>query len=183
MLDDRIELSCDDSPHVNQVVAAARVAEARCLFGPEIKQAGVYRTAPRWKIEKANLPSAVEFALDDDKFPKQEIGPARISFCYHFCWNEFGPRSRTADETETRRIPSSLAVTIGQQRLFLQPHFVYPAAWNSESLKDFIDRSELIAPFRFRDQYFKRWLPPQGSPSQGRLLRLESTWRSGTVVH
>jgi hypothetical protein len=42
---------------------------------------------------------------------------------------------------------SSLGHILGKQRLFLQRHFIYPTAWNSESLKDFIDRSELIVPF------------------------------------
>lgn len=183
VLDERIELTCDSGPHASEEAAAARIQEAKHRFGPEVEQTGPYRFAPRWNVQQADLPSAIEFALDDDKFPKHEAGPSLLRFHYRFCWNEFGQEQGIANENEPRRILSRLGVTIGQQRLLLQPHFVYPVAWTSESLKDFIDRSELIAPFRFRDQYFQRWLPPQRPGSHGRTLRLEHSWRRGKVTH
>jgi hypothetical protein len=183
-LGDRIELMCYGSgPQTNADVAAARTQEARRSFGPEVERQGTHQTFPSWRISEAQLASAVRFALDDDKFPKQEAGPSYLAFSYQFCWNEFDSGLGVAREIESRRILSFLIVTIGQQRLFLQPHFVYPAAWNSDPLKDFIDRSELIAPFRFRDQYFVRWLPPQSPGSHGRRVRLEATWRRGSVSH
>jgi hypothetical protein len=132
---------------------------------------------------ETDLPSAIELALDDDKFPKQEAGPSLLRIHYRFCWNEFGAEQGMTNESESRRILSILGVTMGQQRLFLQPRFVYPAAWNSNALKDFIGRSEWIAPFRFRDQYFKRWFPPQRRVQHGRILKLGSTWRRGSVLH
>jgi hypothetical protein len=184
MLGDRIVLTCFDAELQSRGgVAASRVEEARRVFGPEDEQRGSYRTYPNWTLTEAHLSSAIEFALDDDKLPKQEVGPSWLSFSYQFCWIAFDHGSPEEGEVETRRILSVLGVTIGQQRLFLQPNFIYPAAWNSELLRDFIDRSESIMPFRFRDHYFQRWLPPQRPTSNGRFLRLEPTWRRGSILH
>jgi hypothetical protein len=184
-LGDRMELTCHDpSARTDGDVAAARIREARRCFGPEIPPQGRYKTHPRWKIGESQLESAIQFALDDDRFPKQELGPSWFSFNYEFRWKEFDVPRVVPSGAEPRNCVSHLGVTIGQQRLFLQPSFIYPASCNSESLKDFIDRSELIAPFRFRDQYFNRWLPPQSPASKhGRYLRLEPTWRRGSVLH
>jgi hypothetical protein len=184
MLGDRIVLTCLDAElQSSGGIAASRVEEARRVFGPEDEQRGSYRTHPNWTLTEAQLPSAIEFALDDDKFSKQDVGPSWLSFSYQFCWLAFDRGSAAEGNAEARRILSVLGVTIGRQRLFLQPYFIYPAAWNSEVLKDFIDRSESVVPFRFRDRYFKRWLPLKRPANYGRLLRLEPTWRRGTVLH
>jgi hypothetical protein len=182
-LDDRIELACHDAgPQTDAEVAATRHREAQRCFGPEVPQ-GSYRTHPRWKLDAIQLPAAIQFALDDDRFPKQESGPTWLSFHYQFHWKEFGAPSIEPGGADRRIGVSRLGIHLGGQRLFLQPHFVYPAPWNSEVLKDFIDRSELVVPFRFRDQYFQRWLPPKSPASGGRSLRLERTWRRGSVLH
>jgi hypothetical protein len=182
-LGNRIALGCLKAEPQTSDVAATRIEQARRCFGPETEQRGLHRTHPNWTLSESQLPSAIEFALDDDKFPKQEAGPSLLTFSYQFCWLEFDRGATDAGRIESRRVLSILGVTIGRQRLFLQPHFIYPAAWNSEFLRHFVDRSELVAPFRFRDQYFKRWLPPEKPKSPGRLLRLEPTWRRGSMLH
>jgi hypothetical protein len=179
----RMTLTCLAEPQTNGDVAAARFQEARRRFGPETEQHGHHKTHPNWILTESQLPLVIEYALDDDKFPKQESGPSFLSFSYQFCWIEFDRGGAATGKTDSRRVLSTLGVIMGGQRLFLQPHFIYPAAWNSESLKHFIDRSELIAPFRFRDQYFKRWLPPAKPTSFGRVLRLEAAWRRGSILH
>ena len=76
MLGDRIVLTCLDAElQSSGGVAASRVEEARRLFGPEDEQRGSYRTHPNWTLTEAQLPSAIDFALDDDKLLKQEAGP------------------------------------------------------------------------------------------------------------
>src|SRR3569832_693034 len=73
-------------------------------------------------------------------------------------------------EIESRNRLSHIGVFDGQRQLFLQPHLVYPAPWTSEPLKDFVDRTAPLLPFRLRDQYFKRWLVPAGRvTTHGRL--------------
>jgi hypothetical protein len=174
-------LTCRDPALLNVADATSRIDEARAIFGPEAEQRGPYRVHPTWSLSEAQIAAAIEFALDDDKFPKQEWGPSSFTFSYDFCWLEFD--DALPAQAETRRIMSTLLVTIGQQRVFLQPLFVYPGAWDNERVRNFIDRTEAIVPFRLRDQYFKRWLPPEKRGSQGRRLRLESTWRRGKQLH
>jgi hypothetical protein len=177
-----IGLTCHDpSTHTDPTVATARIDEARRCFGPEIPQ-GVHRTDPRWNLSESQIASAVQFALDDDRFPTQQLGPTRFSFGYQFTWNEFNRPAKPTSESESRNRTSFLGIIVGQKRLFLQPNFIYPAPWNSESLKDFIDRTESIVPFRFRDQYFKRWLPPRSPTTMhGRHLRLDVNRRRGSI--
>ncbi|WP_194476350.1 hypothetical protein [Bradyrhizobium sp. CCBAU 53338] len=176
-----IQLTCHEPGLLNLAGATSRVEEARGIFGAEAQQNGPYRTHPSWSLSEAQVPAAIDFALDDDKFPKQELGPCWFTFGYQFCWPEFD--DALPAQTETRPIMSRLGLILGQQRLFLQPLFVYPGPWDAERVRDFIDRTEAIIPFRFRDQYFKRWLPPEKRGSQGRLLRLEPTWRRGKQLH
>src|SRR5829696_9695562 len=70
-------------------VTVAKIEEARRCFGAETGQSGGF---PSWTLNEAQLPSAIQFALDGDKLPKQKIGlfgPTWITFTYRFSWIEF----------------------------------------------------------------------------------------------
>ncbi len=179
----RLKLVCHGPPHIDMAVAAARLEEARRCFGPEdAAPDGAVRTDARWMLNPSQQAAALQFAFDDDKFPEQEIGPTWLSFSYQFHWNEFEQPSAKTNEAGSRDRTSHLVIAAGQKRLFLQPAFVYPAPWDSPFLKAFLDRTEAIVPFRFRDQDFKRWLPPPGPTSNtGRHLKLGANWRRGPV--
>jgi hypothetical protein len=170
-LDPRVLLMCLEIEPLE--VAAARIDEARRRFGPETAQSPTLV----WTLNETQLTSAIDFALDDDKFPRQAYGPSLVTFSYRFFWNAFV--SDPVEENRAERDPASsfLFVTIGQRRTFLCPHFVYPAAWNTQPLRDFIDSSEPLVPFEFRDKCFKRWLSPRHPANRGRLLRLDPDWR------
>jgi hypothetical protein len=180
-LGSRIELNCrGPGAQTDAAVAAARLDEARRCFGPE-SASEMHRTLPHWTLGESQVTAAVRFALDDDSFPEQPLGPSWLTFNYQFRWNGFDRIAGATSATESRNPMSSLRLIFGGRRLFLQRVFIYPAPWNSEPLKDFIDRTESTVPFRFRDQYFKRWLPPQGPRTKfGRHLRLDVNWRKGT---
>ncbi len=171
-----IQLSCE-SPNVGRadLPNVLRADEARQLFGPEIDYPDVF---PHWKIEPSQLESALQFVLDDDKFPKQKEGPSRLYFCYWFTWVEFRERLQDGEGHDPRRQMSSLGIHIGGRGIFLQPHFTFPAPWTSDDLKEFIARIEPLVPFRFRDQYFQRMLPIKGEGKRwGRTLKLDRDWR------
>ena len=182
-LGSRIELTCHGAgAQTDTAVAAARLDEARRCFGPE-SASEFHRTHPHWTLSESQVTAAVQFALDDDSFPEQPLAPSWLTFNYQFCWNGFDRISGATSATESRNPMSSLGLIFGRSRLFLQPTFIYPAPWNSEPLKDFIDRTEATVPFRFRDQYFKRWLPPQSPRTKfGRQLRLDVNGRRGTSL-
>jgi hypothetical protein len=176
-LNPRITLTCLQTEP--REVAAARTDEARRCFGPETEQG---RTSV-WTLSEAQLTPAIDFALDDDKFPRQAFGPSLVTFGYRFFWNAFDLAATEANGAGLDRASSFLAVTVGQRRMFLQPHFVYPAGWNTPSLRDFLDRSEPLVPLQFRDQCFKRWLSPEKPPNRSRLLRLDPGWRQQPLPH
>jgi hypothetical protein len=71
VLAERISLTCHDaSERTDERVAAARLEEARRRFGPDVAQSGPYRSHPHWDLDASQFAPAIEFALDDDKFPK-----------------------------------------------------------------------------------------------------------------
>jgi hypothetical protein len=156
-------------------VALERLKEARRLFGQETSAPGVF---PGWDLSEKQLGEAIEFALDDDKYPNQDVAPSWLYFDYDFEWRTFAPISPVVSDGEQRKTYSDLGVIIGGGKVFVQPRFVFPSPWNSKRTIDFIDRIDEACPFRFRDQCFSRVLPPKGKASRyGRVYRLPKGWR------
>ena len=173
-----VELTCHEGGKWTDVsIAERRISEAKNLFGPALNPKAPH---PHWKISEAQLSSAIQFALDDDRYPKQQMGPVRFHFYYRFLWPEFEQRPYWVGKGDTRPRSSSLGVTMGGRSLFLQPTFIFPAPWSSERLREFITRVEQMIPFRFRDQYFKRSIPPKKS-GRGRVLNLPASWRTSIL--
>jgi hypothetical protein len=165
-------MCCLPTEHIDASVASARIAEARTLLGPEIPDEA---SNPCWDIQPHQLADAIDFSLDDKKFPKQPWGPTMLSLSYLFTWKKFDlPRP----PDEPRDVRSSLGVIVGGWSVFLQPSFVFPATWNSGILRAFLTHIEPALPFRIRDQYFQRWLSPSGKGSFGRTRKLDKNWRS-----
>jgi hypothetical protein len=175
----RIELTCyGPGRDISPATAMERIRQARNLFGPEEDRT---RADPRWKISDDKIDAAVAFALDNDKFPKAMMGPAWLHFSYGFLWNEFErlPYQLVGNEHRYYHRMSHLMVFIGGHKgMFLQPAFLFPAPWNSEVLRDFLNRIESLTPFRFRDQYFSRSLADGGG---GRVLKLDKNWRRPVI--
>lgn len=173
-----VELICNEGGKWTDVaVAERRISEAQSVFGLALNPQD---RNPRWKISASQLSVAIQFALDDDKYPKQQMGPTRLHFYYRFRWPEFEKRPYWTGKGDTRPRHSSLGVSVGGRSMFLQPTFVFPAPWHSELLREFITQVEERVPFRFRDQYFKRSLPPKKS-GHGRLLKLPASWRTSDM--
>jgi hypothetical protein len=157
-------------------VASERLAEARGLFGQQTSAPGVF---PGWSIAEKQLDEAIEFALNDDRYASQQVAPSWLYFDYDFDWKTFAPVSPIASCGEHRRSCSDLGVIIGGGKVFLQPRFVFPSPWNSKPTVDFINRIDDACPFRFREQCFRRVLPPKGKASRyGRVHRLPKGWRN-----
>jgi len=175
-----VELTCyGPNSWTDTAVAMERITEARGIFGQEVNSSEIH---PRWKISESQLQSAIQFALDDDKFPKQQMGPTRLHVYYRFLWNEFEKLPWQTNNTEPQDRMSRLGVIIGNKGSFLQPHFIFPAPWHSDFLRDFITKLEPIIPFRFRDQYFRRaLLSVRGPRMRGRSLKLDKNWR-GPII-
>ena len=98
-LDPRVLLMCLEIEPLE--VAAARIDEARRRFGPETAQSPTLV----WTLSETQLASAIDFALDDDKFPRQAFGPSLVTFSYRFFWNAFV--SDPVEENRAERDPAS----------------------------------------------------------------------------
>ena len=84
-LDPNVRLDCYGlSASTNEEVVSERLATARRLFGPEKNPSTVPLHTRSWELRSEQLNTAIEFALDDDKWPKQDLGPVSLYFCYHF---------------------------------------------------------------------------------------------------
>lgn len=152
---------------------------ARRLFGPETRAPD----SRHWDLPKMLLGSAIELALDDDKFPKLPHGPTSLAFHYRFLWTAFCESSPGQGLPEgfdgSRSCISNFGIILGGQRVFLQPTFVFPGSWQSPEVLSFLTKLEERAPFRFRDQYFKRSLPAvkKHPYRRGRMYNLKKGWR------
>ncbi len=168
----RAELTCYGPDRgISPAFAMDRIREARKLFGAEEDRT---HANPQWKIAEPNLKAAIAFALDNDKFARQALGPAWLHFSYAVLWQEFELLPCLTVGNENRNQTSRLTIFIGHRGMFLQPAFIFPAPWNSETLRTFLTRIEPLTPLRFRDQYFKRVLAVGGG---GKVLKLDRNWR------
>jgi hypothetical protein len=171
---------CGLGESMGHAVASERIEVARRLFGTEKNSAADPRHTRVWQLQPEQLPDAIAFSLDDDKWPKQNHGAVSLFFRYQILWREFLKRPPVSRD-DLLRLPltddwSFLGVFLGGRRAFLQPHLVFPFHYCSDELAAFLRRIEETLPFQFRDQYFKRWLRSKNG-GYGRVLKLDKLWR------
>jgi hypothetical protein len=167
-LSPQIRLDCyGQQPSTDSTVSLARIEEARKQFGEESNPSSDPRHTKSWPLESERLAEAIAFALDDDKWPRQALGPSNLHFWYSFQWRAL---------PSVPEQPSHLGIFLGNQRAFLQPTLVFPAAYDAPNLRAFLVKLEGALPFRLRNQYFKRWLASQRS-KHGIVRKLDKNWR------
>ena len=106
-----VELACySPTQHTDASVASARIAQARALLGPEMSDEA---SNPHWDIQSHQLIDAINFSLDDEKFPKQAWGPTMLSFSYLFTWKNFDlPRALNEPRDVGSNLVSLLVVSL-----------------------------------------------------------------------
>ena len=169
----QIRLQCwGSSVGVDASAAEVRAEAAVDLFGPGDPSGRL--------IPTARLEEAIAFALDDDHWPRQVIGPSWLAFDIQFVWRDFLPGPPVVDPAayHLHEYASDFGVILGNHRLFLQPGLFIPRPHDSPETKRFIARLDRALPFRLRAQYFQRLLP---SPRGGykRVLKLPKEWLNG----
>lgn len=134
-----------------------------------------------WNLSFGELPAAIEFALDDDKFLKQAFGPTVLNYYYDFHWKKHcdldASKCESSFQKEIEGV-SRLGVFIGGQRMFFQPVFAFPYVYADQAMKGFIREIEPDVPFRFREQYFKRVIPSKKSRKSWRVCTIDEGWLS-----
>jgi hypothetical protein len=172
-LQPNLRLHCwKPSDWLDAELAKSRLAEAQQRFGDV--QAGQWTD-----IDVARLDEAIAFAMDDDQYPRQQLGPVDLSVTYSFIWPDFPPR--LVQPKEWRKLPSHLNITFGSHKLVLQSDLNFPAPWTSQFLRDYISALETRLPVKIYDQYFKRWLPWRDG-KDARTVKLPRDWRRQPTV-
>ncbi len=183
LVDDFLKLHTDFMPGHRLIFTCYRAAEeadamtaaAKAILGPETS-ADTHRI--EWRIQPEQLSKAIELSLDAKRTPKHATS-TDLSIHFSFTWKNW-VLPNAPNEPRDRR--STLGVTIGAGSVFLQPRFVFPAAYDSAILRAFLALIEPSLPFRFRDQYFQRWLFPVGHNSSGLKRKLNKNWRSSCTA-
>jgi hypothetical protein len=173
-----IDLQCErPGQWVDAEVAEQRIEAARRLFGPDGNERGSPAT---WQLETSQLAAAIAFALDDDKWPRQRLGPTMLHVAYRFSWLNLEADARVAADVARSLWDDGdnlLGVSLGGRKLFLQPTFVFRQPYRSLLLLQFLDGLQNDAPFVLRRQYFRRLTPRKdGLLGRGRLIKLDDGW-------
>jgi hypothetical protein len=179
VLQPTIELSCWETRFLTSRGAfEAGLREAERRFGaPHSRQRG----CRRWQLGPSELEAGLAACRINAAWPGENLGPLTIQAWYLIAWRGYAAQDVTPAtllESEAARTTASmLGVSVWRQRLFLQPHFLFPVAWDSQALRDTLASLELRCPFRLREQYFQRLLPSKAGEYTV-VRRLPKGWRA-----
>ena len=138
---------------------------ARASFGNEPDDTHTIR---EWILGKDQIPRAIELLFECSKLPPKNAGRVSLDLCHDFIWREFPKESVD---------PSFLGIFFSNTKIFLQPYFLFPIAWDDREYAHWLEQITDSAPFRFRDQYFKRGIPTKRDHHY-RFLNLPKGWRA-----
>jgi hypothetical protein len=131
---------------------------------------------PSWDLAGSRFEQSLEVALNEDRWPPQKYGPARLHFCYDFVWRQVGEQKIMRDHAPNE-LPkySWVGVSIGSHTVFLQPMFLFPYACDSTEVQTMLQAVAVDLPFRFSPHHFQRVFPSkQGRSYNSR--KLPSDW-------
>lgn len=162
-------------PVTPAAAAAAGLEQATARFGePARNRSGLWQ----WRLEPSRIEEAIEtVAAVNGESPDVQIGPLTVSFTVVHAWRDLAATEESGPEAlDVHRYASMLGVGVWRTALFLQPHFIFPLAWDDPELAFFLGGLEQDCPFRFRDAYFYRLIPGKdGTFTQTR--KLGKGWR------
>ncbi|GGY18108.1 hypothetical protein GJV26_24605 [Massilia dura] len=148
-------------------MAAACLDDARRRFGIERNPD---ESGKSWELGAEWLEEAIEFALSDERWPRQKAGPLSLFAAYHFNWrdlsNEFPEPLASRD-----RGTCSVMLNLHRRALSVAPFFIFPMAYESPAFQPFVDRLAAALPFEIKSRHLRRMLvnPKNGAT---RYLRL-----------
>jgi hypothetical protein len=134
----------------DHAVAQATIDEAVKTFGSPSSTSDM---SYDWQLPTSRLAEAFEFALADDRRPKQALGPTTLYVVYSFAWRDlpFGPTLANTRHVLERCL---LAVSVGGRRVFLQPTFRFASSLDDKTFVKELSALELDMPFTPRDDFY-----------------------------
>jgi len=172
-----ISLTLSEPNDMTSIVSSPKALDsARHIFGPETRSSS---RAKDWALRADQLQPALEFAVECNTSKVKQLWPVLLSFSYNFLWRDLlaDPVSVESSEFEQvcRNNLSMLNILVLDKILFLQPILTFPFPWDSPEAVPYLERIGPRAPFRFREQYFKRQLPSKKG-GYSRSLNLKKGW-------
>lgn len=171
-LSSQVKLHVWRGKFVDETIASERISEARVMFGPETSTIPI---GSIWELGSEILETMTIFALDDQKFPKQELGPCNVTFSYRFDWTQTESLHQSAATFGDHYKENYIVVDVGGKSLFLQPMLIFPQPYSSSALHEFIGRIEPKLPFRLREKHFRRLVMTRSGTRK--LAKLDPEWR------
>ena len=165
-----VSLSVDSpSEWLDAAVALACIEEARQLFGPEDDPS--QQAKKTWDLAPALGEAAMEFALSDERWPRQQSGPIHLFVSYHFNWLSF-PAELPEPLASWQHGTCLLLLNFNRRSLQVAPRFVFPVPYESVAFQEFITRLSDAAPFDIKPKYFRRMLvnPKNGAIRELRVM-------------
>lgn len=158
-----------DSPSewTETAVATACLDEARRRFGMERNP---HDSSQDWELGAECLEDAIEFALSDEQWPKQKVGPLTLYIAYHFNWREFS-NDFPEPLASWKRGTCDIMLNFHRRALSVAPSLIFPIPYESLEFQPFVDRLEAALPFEINRKHLRRMLvnPKNGAT---RYLRL-----------
>lgn len=167
---DSIELRCAaPGVYMPSELSHERKAMAVQEFGAPTRDDPI--NGAHWSLRENQLEAVMAFEASAPKSEKGRLDPSSLHFAYRFRWHGV-----LGSGIGTLAV-SNLMVWARGQKMFFQPFFKFAAALSSDEFRQEFPAIEQAAPFRFNDNYFKRWAITPKRGNAGRYLKAPSGWR------
>jgi hypothetical protein len=155
------------SEWTDATVANACLDQARAKFGVE---SNPHERGASWDLAPEQLDAAIAFALSDDQWPKQKVGPLNLIFAYHFNWRDFS-KDFPQPLASWQRGTCTLMLNFHRRALAVAPNFVFPVPYEGAEFGAFVERLRAAVPFEMKEKHFRRMLvnPENGAIRHRRL--------------
>ena len=142
-------------------------------FGPPTTISGEFHN---WELEADKLPAALEFAIADDVRPRQALGPVSLYVSYSLRWRSM-PNPPPGETTQFFGRGSSMGVSVGGRRVFVQPAFLFAASDKDPMFRAELRSFERTLPFKPKSNYYYR-IEAKKSGAGDKLVKLPEGWCS-----
>jgi hypothetical protein len=139
-----------------EAMAASRREQAIAEFGPP--NSDNRENGAKWKLDSTRLDDAVAFEASGPKSEDGRLDPSQLYVHFRFRWRP--PWAGNGNEA------------LG----------VFLASLDSPEFREQLTALESAVPFKFNDNYFKRWVITPKRGNAGRILKAPTGWRKQWMV-